>query len=730
MKTRLLLILSCLALATLLFGSCVKETNRGDSFQAEFKLNTEQFFDGETVQFTIKCNRSSIKVIDFDFKLAPRMVSINETYTVRDGEWSPSMKVSVPETQRGKLHITIQDPITKATQEFSAPYTAYQSSGITLFIENKPVSSGRKISSDYPLIVDGDDFQYTLRSESQNLVLTDFQCEFNDGSLYEGKEFNFEKNRRQSFSIPSVKVNGDEFSEPYLFSMTLRNPETGRDTTVKAHYLTAFPLVPSVVLEPADLRTGEKAIIKISGNRDSFYLTGYNAPQWFSLSLNGSSNYECKPGLEGYTSLYTNELLIPVNESGTLTFFFKDSNYTEREVPVRVPYKAAAPSAPSNIQVDHTTATIAEGETMVFNVSTTDKYSTGRFNAFLPSGVETGSLKFYAPQSESESPESIKDDKFAESVEFSSGKLFVRGFDKGGQTSFRVTAAGNEKVYKDVDVFVKFSVALVIDGEFEDWMETKPYSNLDHVFSKWLEDRTDAGVGWFGFPVKDMTAELMTYSYPKGRDLSGMSVDDARYSLSLSTPSYRSSTRTAVSVTVTAGDGFAVATSISDLHYDKAVTSKYLYGRAIMYPHMCLNGTYDPRYFLHNDRLVSGFITNEPQSNGQYSNYNPKVLDFVNTVTDESSGTVVTLKELTLIMKKLDCNARTESGHDKIDAYDAPKIYSFISMDINNVIYDTSVYDLRYIIHRYKIPGKHGSAERWWKEIDKSTDVLETYRSN
>ena len=727
MKTRHSFIILCVALTAFLFCSCVKETNRGDSFQAEFKLNTEQFFDGETVQFTIKCNRSSIKVIDFDFKLAPRMVSVNETYTVRDGEWSPSMKVSVPESQRGKLHITIQDPVTKATREFTASYTAYQSSRNTLFIENKPVSSSRKIPSTYPLIVDGDDFQFTLRSESQNLVLTDFECEFNDGTLYDGKEFNFENSRRQSFSIPSVKVDGDEFEEPFLFSMTLHNPETGRDTTVKAHYLTAIPLTPSVVLEPANLRTGERAVIKISGNRDSFLLTGYNAPQWFSLNLSGS-NYECNPGLAGYTSLFTDELTIPANESGQLTFIFKDSYYTEREVQVSVPYKAAKPTAPSNIQIDKTSAVIAEGETLVFNVSTSDTYSTGRFNAFLPSGVKAGALKFYVPQSESEDPKTVKDDNFVESIEFGSGKLFVRGFDKGGQSSFRVSAAGNEKVYKDVDVFVKYSVALVIDGEFEDWMETKPYTNLDHVFSKWLEDRTDAGVGWFGFPVKDMTAELMTYSYSKGRDLSGMSEADAQYSLSLSTPSYRSSTRTAISFTVTAGDGFAGATAIYDLRYEKAVKSNCLYGRAIMNPHMCLNGTYDPRYFLHVDRIVSGHITNEPQSPSSYSSTYPKVLDFVNTVTDASPGTAVTLKELTLIMKKLDCNARVESGHDKIDVHDAPQIYSFISIDINNVVYDTSVYDLKYIIHRYKIPGKHGPVERWWKEIDKSSDILEAYR--
>ncbi len=676
-------------------SSCTKETSRGNAFEAEFELLTPSFFNGEEFQFQIKSNRQRIKVIAFDFRLAPKMVEVNDTYSLSDGIWAPKIKVNVPETQRGRLTIKIQDITTGATREFSANYTAYQSSGIVLTIDNSPLDKKTKIGSDHPLIVDGDDFQFTLRSASQELILTDFKCEFNDGTLRLDQEYYFDERGRKSFSIPSVCILEDEIAEPQEFSMTFNNPETGRDTTVRTFYYKAIAFRPTVVLEPSELRNGTTATVKIGGNRESFQLNEFSHPDWFELK-GVSKDYECKPGINGYVPISSNTLSVTSDSSGEMTFFFTDNLYTMRQMQVTVPYTAISAKAPESVILDHDFDRLTAGTTAVFKVNTEDSYSDRRFKASLLSG-ESGSLMFYAPKSDSETPEKIKDSAFSQELEFTEGRLFVRAFGTGGESAFRVCSAGKPSVYKDADIFVKYDVALVIQGYFENWMENHSGRNLASDFSE------NQSVGWYGFSTRNFTAGLMRYKTSNGTDPLYMSKEDAKNKLILTSISEQTSSPLVV------GARF-VLVDVNESGTGYVSGGSFFYKNYYNSDHVCLNGTKDPRYWLHEKRLIR---------NG--------VVPLVQETEDKGYGVFIECPTMTEATKIPNCDVlfAISSGGSR-EEYDSKKWFSSASLQVTRLTYDKEKFNVNYIIYKYKLSdGSHGPAEPWWGKFDQTDTWIE-----
>ena len=208
--------------------SCVKETSRGDAFEASFTLDTDTVFDGDEFAFTVKTNRNQFKVVSFEFPLAPELLTPNSTCNASDGIWSLREKIAVPTSQRGRIALAIQDPQTGLVKEFSALYTAYASSGLSLLIENEVVNS-KYLTSGLPTVIGGDDFVFSLHSKADRLILKDFDCEFNNGSLSIGKEFHF-TDKVASIRIPGIHAE-DGFT-PRTLSLSLLNPDTGRDTAM------------------------------------------------------------------------------------------------------------------------------------------------------------------------------------------------------------------------------------------------------------------------------------------------------------------------------------------------------------------------------------------------------------------------------------------------------------------------------------------------------------------
>lgn len=487
----------------LLSLSCVKETSRGDNFSIEFQLNTPVFYDGDYISFTVKTNRSEVKVTEFSFPDAPEMVSVNSRYSVTDGYWTQRARAAVSATHRGRLSITFEDPVTGATRSFKEQYTAYSATGVRVSIEN-PVIQSANLRSRVSTVVGGDDFVFTIHSKSERLILKGFSCEFNDGQLRENREFTFPDSGELRITMEDVDVKEDRYNESSLLSLTFLNPETERDTTVTAEYVKVTQFKPTLTVTPTNIVDGDVVTLRFGGNRSPYTVTSLSAPSWFSYDgVFGYGNYSVALGADGTKTVETEPVSIAADSSGDLVFELEDTGYTNRKTTIRVPYKASALQDPKTVVVDKSSATVNSDETLVVKVSTNDTYSTNTFHAAMSSADNEGKILFYAPSAnETTDPRDIASDKFAKEVDIKAGLVYMRSCGEAGQFPVKISAKNRTNVYKTVNVKVRKDVVLVLKADCYNHMTTDGGYVSDN--SHWH--------GWYGMP-KSITAEVMEYRF-------------------------------------------------------------------------------------------------------------------------------------------------------------------------------------------------------------------------
>ncbi len=657
--------------------SCIKETSRSDAFEASFTLDTDTVYDGDEFGFTVKCNRSQFKIVSFEFPLSPGLLEPNATCSTRDGVWTLRERVSVPQSQRGRLSLSIQDTETGLVKEFSALYTAYASSGLSLLIENEAVSS-KMITAGLPTVVGGDDFVFSLRGKAERLIIESFDCEFNDGILSVGGEILL-SGGAASFRIPAVSA-ADDFS-PKTLSLTLLNPETGRDTTVTASYVKASRFAPGVTLADSRLIQGETATVRLTANRPLFHLKEYTAPSWFVLKDYSPDAPEVALNIDGYATLVTSPLDIDKNGSGNLNFELFDSEYTRRSVIVSVPYTATVRSAPGNVSLSASDLKLCTGETASVTVSTTTAHSTGLFTAKILSGE--GKVGLYAPtSSEPETPDEISPDRYVQECAVSDGRLFLRGMeDKWGDVTVRVCAKGNEKVYKDVRIYLRRDVALRLKGYFYEYIHPTP-DDIDDIFSD------VGGIGWHGFP-RSVEAELVSVENRSSRDLLTLKKDEVSTYVRCFSLSDGSSSPLSASFVVSVGN---------------KVTSNFFYAPYKSYP--------DPR-----GRLLTGTDISRVVSRTLPLNLNT-------TVTESRVyGNRLSCSQLLSQLRDLDCHATYQNGYglfvmlrENLESNDHLGFGSF-DVSLGSVSYDKDKYRIRYFINLCEVPGEWGEVAPWWSAL-------------
>ena len=114
--------------AALLLGlapSCiVKESSRGDFFEATLELSPRRFFDGDRVTLTLRTNRPGVIVRSLDFPEAAELLEGDRMYPVEGGVLAVSACPSVDESREGTLSLSLEDPLTGAERLLELPYTA------------------------------------------------------------------------------------------------------------------------------------------------------------------------------------------------------------------------------------------------------------------------------------------------------------------------------------------------------------------------------------------------------------------------------------------------------------------------------------------------------------------------------------------------------------------------------------------------------------------------------
>ena len=682
-------LISALLSLSALLSSCVKTTSRGDNFVAEFKLNTPVFYDGDEVSFTLRTNRPSVKIISFSFRESPRFVHENETYTVNDGVWTETHSVSVEESHRGRMSVTVADPVTGATKEFSAVYTAYSSTGLSVVVANKNIQS-TCLKSDLPTVVSGDDFSFTVSSKKERLILKDFECEFNDGQLVKGREYDFGNERELAFTMKKTSFEKDSYEKPSRLSLTFNDPETERDTTVYAEYVKVVDFRPEITLSPSDIHSYDVVTVSFGGNREKYRFSSLVAPQWFRYTdklFNGQA-ITLKEGVDSY-NIETEE--IASNENGTLVFTLYDEDYTKRTAFVRVPFHAHANSEPENVLLDRYSGTYNTDDIFLIKVSTDETATT---NVFYVEGADAESienLSFYAPKDEYEEGTYPTYGYVSRKVKIDNGgRLYVKVGGKSGNFRIKVSPAGAPENAQYFDLKVRIDIALRIKGSFSKKGETK------------VSYGASSFCGWLGFPAS-ITADLVTYT-----------------DLDNKLPTYANQNALAVSwasniVLYEMGDSYQKPFSFSWIvSVGDFSTSDKLYAG-----YCNQNGelTIDPRSYLKTDGGTWKTATM------------PGALN-VNDGELQVNGPRISCRNLTLLLRKMDgncswwCNDFHQNHEERSN--DATLAYKSLSFDFYNIVYDRENYRLKYIINLTEVSSQYGEEAPWWSVLPNGKRFLVT----
>lgn len=701
MFSKRFLLMAALALLPL-FPSCVPETSTGNDFEARFELDTPVFYDGDEVSFSIYTNRSSVKVTAFDFRESPDFVAKNKSYSVSDGVWRESHTVSVTESRRGKMSITVQDPVTGKEMSFSAVYTANAATDIRLKIENEVVKTSN-VKANVATVVDGDDFVFTIRSSARSLVLKDYLCEFNDGQLEKGKEYAMDDYGVLRIEMKQVTVTRDDYDEPTQMSLTFLNPETKREVKVTDEYVKVKAFEPTVTISPTNISDGDTVYLTLGGNRRKYKLASFSFPDWLQFGgLYGNSNIELNS--EDKKIFESSAVSLQEDSSGDMTFLFKDSEYSNREKVVRVSYTAVARKGPKNVVVDKTEISINNEENIKVNVSTDDTYSTNQYHVQMLNKSDAGKLRFYAPEAgKAVDEKNISESLFKEETDVTNGVFYIRGGATAGQYAVKVSSKNYPDVFTTVTVNVRQDVAIRLKGYFYDFV-VENENDLGSEFSNLTPD-----VGWYGFP-RSIEAELVKYERASGTgDITN--VRSTEYSLQIKTSALGDAGTTSVTISFMVSVGNSRVSS---------------------------NGFYKPYRKMSNQPQY--YLWDNPAASGADRKITAVLPESNDTIISEnsSSSSKVSCDKLTEFLQDLDCKTVTQWctgwpiawGRENGWITPGPSALGTFDIRVYNVKYDTKKYNVKYIFSLFEVPGQYGLSLPWWTTLDGTRNCVEKYEAS
>ena len=473
-----------LFILVILSVSCRRASIDAGLFEASLSVSSTRINDGEEFSFTLKANRSKIRVVSFDFPLAPSLIKEDTVYEVPSNGWTTSVIVSVPITQKGKLHLCVEDIDTGAQKSFEIDYQAYRSAKIEIEIKNAP-AEGTKFGYDYkniPAVIEGDDFSFVIYSKIETLILKNFNCEFNNGQLVENSELSFKGENEKKYTFKTVSVDSDKYEKPCELSLTFYVPETQKDTTVTAKYIRLKKFSPEVTLEPSTLAYNDVCSIKFASNRPISQLVSHKEPAWFVITDLGE---------ELDKVFYTKPLNIPEGENdGVLEFEFKDVEYTNRTKKITIPYHIAKNIPPKDIaiEVEDKYSRSSDGSFVMYQedllhvkVSTSTRNSDNLYNVSVkntPSGSysATNDISLYAPQKgQSREESNVLKYTFAKEVTVTDNDFYIKANSNTGYYQITISAKNDSSVSQDIFLSVKNSVMFVVEMETEQSQRTYDY---------------------------------------------------------------------------------------------------------------------------------------------------------------------------------------------------------------------------------------------------------------
>ena len=671
------ILLTAFLTAAMLSG-CKPEVVTSDTFQAEFRLVTESFHGGEDFVFRVYSNHSSVIITKYDCEFASDNVIVNREYGISDGYHEfREPAVTVTETHRGRITIVVKDPDTGAEKEFSGVYTAYEPYENYLRIENEVVNS-TKVNGGYPAVIDGENFSFTVHSNLQKLTLKDFRCEFNDGQLAKGKEYTVNDRGELSFTMKKVAVTQDRYEEPEKLSLTFIDNLSGEEIYLEADYVKLLNFRPSLQISPSKVTDEGDFKFRLSSNRKNVTILSFMTDPSDDAGKNGflpaglAVNQTTTMNADGYMDYTATGIVVEKNHAGMLKIAVRDTEYTGREVTLSASYTAGIKPGASNISVDKAKFSVNIGESATINISTTDSQSDKRF-----------SYKLLSAQGELELPSKTDD---------IGTTLTVKG-KKSGEVKLRVYATANPSVYQDVTVFVRYRVALQVEGKFWPWMRQGENGSSEALFTttvnKWAHNWHDAPesmsvslVTWDGNDTVD-SGRTYSYYHPEVFDKSGCDIS-ADFILEYSYESPNS---------ITMFQGYR--------GYDQYHWTLIGYGG---YKKKLEGLTRDFYYQKESTRRSSPETACSVKNASTLNNYS--------------------LPALTRKLQDYDDLMRVQGYqfviYDDWEEYDAPTQWKSFNLFVKVTDYNRDMLDIRYVFYKYRAPDE---MNYWWRDLDNSNDA-------
>lgn len=746
---------------TLSLIGCRKPVTPPSLSEMSFELETKEVRDGEDFAFIVYSNHPKLRITEFSCPLAPKMVTLDKEYDVTDGRVRFSQKVSVKETNRGRLSLTVEDVATGATKSFSAVYTTIGTSTVSLSLENVPITSPQ-LQYGYPVIVSGDDVVLTFYSSEESLILEDFSFEFNDGSFVKGNPVEFVSDGSvymKEFRFPAITFEKEspDFAVPSKMSFRFHDETTGEDIeTEPVSYLKVFPLEVHGTIEPEVVIDGQPVTVKIiSDNRKTFTVTGYEG----EIKFSDFDNSTTKKTSTGVLTFSTDEASVKTDHDGELVFYVEDSEYTLRKAgPVHIAYKAEEKAAPGSFVV-----------------------SNGAFfrvNEYEGDGDAKGMAEFTV-----ESDNAAADNRFVVKVESSSagevkvepstiisdGRFTVYGGSQGGDVTLRVESVKDPNVYTFVKGYVRHTVGLQVNGEFEDifnrgvcphqmngsrmkdcfapenntlWLNIilvatglMPLTGLTGIkdnieLQNYLNSEGYKVTGWYGMP-KSLSARLVTWSRkkdnaPEFQRLNPQEVD-SYYKF---TP-FNGLPHSTFAVTTRINAGNEVSSYWFYKNYrDKTIGDEGGTKTAVKESDSacCLYLMTNPHDSHRYKPFVSQIVSKNLSYIEHFANVGTscdltqtlQILQDWNTLVKyvDRSGSSWLTGEVKFIDRKYDSGSGIQSLKSE---------WGSLSFNVSDVEYDKDCLNLKYIFYQYKIDAESATddsqSKYWWSDLDNTSWV-------
>lgn len=507
-------------------------------FQASMEILTPNIQNGE--DFSIKITSSKfplvITAVQCEFNDKDRQIEPNREYSATSGNELVFVyeKVSIEETHRAYIKLTLKDPSTGKTQEVSAIYSAYKDSDVNVYIDLPPAGGSLFSRNTTPAVIGGEGIPLVIRSKLSSVILTKFDCEFDtEGFLQEGMEIEFDKNGEWRHVFPAMDITEDVYTYNSEVTMSFYSDDAAGDGTITpapAEYIKLIRPKLEMTFVPKTVNDGGVFGIQLRSSRNTMKLTtvksshpAFNTEgekmivELFDEEIDVSSVTFPEYGT---LNLSKSGMTTDKDASYSFSIGFTDIMYTGREVIASGTFDMKAKHAASSIEITHDdvearfiddnlvididdfhsgeSGALENPSKGVVIISTTDPLSNGEFEYEMVSSAGPGKVKCT---------------KLSTAEDLMSARFEISAVTEG-KTAVRFFPKNNRNVAKTLTVYVRKPVALTLEGEFGGEYDK---DSDDNISGGWLGVPQKTWATISGYRIKNVSQET---------DLSSISSDD------------------------------------------------------------------------------------------------------------------------------------------------------------------------------------------------------------